>query len=94
MTYVQIFPEGPERTGFNLTLCLPESSKNMKKHREVLEGVWQTIEIVNDEDNKILESAHEGLTSAFAQAGRYSYLDKGVWQFHRYVLDRLAAAAR
>ena len=94
MTYFQMFPLGPEKTNFRLTLCLPKSTMQMPKFDEVLDGVWKTIEFVNDEDNRILTSAHDGLRSGLAEAGRYSYLDQGVWQFHQYVLDRLFPDAR
>jgi hypothetical protein len=35
------------------------------------------------------EGVQAGYTSASARSGRYSHLEKALWQFHRWVVDRL-----
>lgn len=94
MTYFQVFPEGPEQTTFRLTVCFPRTTFGIEKYEEALQGLWDSILLVNEEDNRVLLSAHKGLRAGLAQAGRYCYLDKGVHQFHQYVLERITHALR
>jgi nitrite reductase/ring-hydroxylating ferredoxin subunit len=47
------------------------------------------VRAINNEDVIVNRRTQRGLGSRFAAPGRISHLEKGTWQFRRWVLDRL-----
>lgn len=89
MTYFRVYPEGPEQTTYQLDLCLPRSTLELPNIQKTLDGMWEALGPVIEEDNSVLQLATQGLRAGLAQAGRYCHLDKGVQQLHQYILSRV-----
>ncbi len=47
------------------------------------------IDTINQEDIVANEGMWRGLQAPTAEPGRFSHLEKALWQFNQYILDRV-----
>jgi len=87
MVYYQIEPHSVEHFTLRIHVCVPPGADGPRV--EQLRGFLDTV---HREDIVACSGVQAGMRSRFAQPGRYSHLEKALWQFHRFVLDRLQHA--
>jgi phenylpropionate dioxygenase-like ring-hydroxylating dioxygenase large terminal subunit len=90
MQYYQIQPLGPEHIMLRIFTCIPRAAA-IAKFAEVHQHLAALINRIHQQDIPVCMGIQKGYRSRFAAAGRYSHLEKALWQFHRYVLGRLIA---
>jgi hypothetical protein len=91
MQYYQIQPLAVDRLTLRIFNCLPAESET-PKYAGTAESIRDFVNSVHLQDIVACQGVQTGYRSQSARAGRYSHLEKAVWQFHRFVLERLIAA--
>jgi phenylpropionate dioxygenase-like ring-hydroxylating dioxygenase large terminal subunit len=91
LTYFQIEPRTADRFVLRIFNCvLPEALEN-PAYAPALESAREFINRVQLQDIVACTGVQAGYRSATARPGRYSHLEKALWQFHRWLLDRIEA---
>lgn len=88
MFYYQALPDGPGRITLRMHICCPASTLAMPGFDQALQAAQDGLTLINDQDMQACASMQRGWSSRLAQAGRYSHLDKVVWQIHQYVIGK------
>jgi Rieske 2Fe-2S family protein len=81
--------DGPERTRFTWTMYAPKALREWEGFEAYMAAVGPWMDQVNREDLGSCEGVHRGMKSDGWRPGRYSLLEKPVWQFHNWYLDRM-----
>jgi phenylpropionate dioxygenase-like ring-hydroxylating dioxygenase large terminal subunit len=92
MQYYQIQPLAVDRLTLRIFNCLPAESQT-PEYAGTTESIRDFVNSVHLQDIAACQGVQAGYRSRSACAGRYSHLEKAVWQFHRFVIERLIAAA-
>jgi len=90
MQYYQIQPLSVDRLTLRIFNCLPPESQ-LPEYAGTTEAVRDFVNSVHLQDIVACDGVQAGYRSWLARPGRYSHLEKALWQFHRYVLGRLMA---
>lgn len=88
LQYYQIQPLAHDRIMLRIFNCVPRAAAGgdfMRVHRSIVD----TVNYIHQQDIVACAAIQAGYRSRFAAQGRYSHLEKALWQFHRYVLTRL-----
>ena len=88
MQYYQIQPLGPEHIMLRIFTCIPRAAAN-EKYAKLHRDLAALISQIHRQDIPVCRGIQAGYRSRFAAPGRYSHLEKALWQFHSYVLGRL-----
>lgn len=90
ITFHQYFPEGPEWTTVITWCCFPKSTIERDDFEDAVPDYYAPMDLFIAEDREICEVAHRGIRSRFAAPGRFCpQQERTVYQFDRYVLDRV-----
>lgn len=81
--------DGPQRTRFIATVYVPRSTLEWEGFADHLAGVGPWVDQVNQEDLVACEGVNRGMKSDGWRPGRYSPLEKPIWQFHNWYLERM-----
>jgi phenylpropionate dioxygenase-like ring-hydroxylating dioxygenase large terminal subunit len=89
LTYYQIEPRTVDHFILRIFVCaLPEALDDPAR-AAALESAREFVNRVHLQDIVACSGVQAGYRSTTARPGRYSHLEKALWQFHRWVLDRL-----
>jgi phenylpropionate dioxygenase-like ring-hydroxylating dioxygenase large terminal subunit len=88
MQYYQIQPLAVDRLTLRIFNCVPPESR-LPEYSGTTDAIRDFVNSVHLQDIVACEGVQAGYRSRLARAGRYSHLEKALWQFHRYVLARL-----
>jgi phenylpropionate dioxygenase-like ring-hydroxylating dioxygenase large terminal subunit len=86
--WYRIEPHDAERFTLRIYPCVPAASA---ADTVAIEQMRAFIDHIHQQDIRVCDSVQKGLRSRFAGRGRYSHLEKALWQFHRFLAQRLAA---
>ena len=86
---VSIQPLGHGRTRFASMLYAP---KDRTHTQGSLAGFMEWAKVINHEDEQVCVGVQKGMRSDAWASPRYSHLEKSVWQFHNWYLDRMTAS--
>ncbi|WP_433336626.1 aromatic ring-hydroxylating oxygenase subunit alpha [Spirillospora sp. CA-294931] len=89
-TWFRWVPTGPQSHSAELRLIVPPGSTEVQDFAELVEGGRSITGQIQSEDIVALQGVQRGLASRTAHRGRFSDLERGVWQFQRYLADRVA----
>ena len=88
--YLSILPRGTESLSVRWAVSIPAEILDTVEDREKhIEGVVTFLQKVNSEDKPIIESVGRSTRAPEAASGPFSYLERNVWQFNRYLKRRL-----
>ena len=87
--WLELHPEGPERTTLIVGSCFPEVTVARDDFDQIVQNYYKRLDISILEDNEISELQQAGLRSPFAQPGRFSYMEPLVHVIDNWVLDRV-----
>jgi phenylpropionate dioxygenase-like ring-hydroxylating dioxygenase large terminal subunit len=93
MQYYQIQPLGPEHIMLRIFNCVPRAAA-AEEYAELHQHLAALVNRIHQQDIPACTGIQAGYRSRFAAQGRYSHLEKALWQFHRYVLGRLIGEER
>jgi choline monooxygenase len=89
MWWLQILPEGPERTQVVVGSCFPRTTTERADFAEVAERYYKRWDATIPEDNGISERQQQGLRARLNRPGRYSSREVLVHDIANWVLDRV-----
>ena len=84
-------PGGATRTRFQAHLLLDPRAQEDPDYPRLLEAERSFYARFNDEDIAINRMQQRGVATHSARTGRFSHLEKGLWQFADYLRGRLSA---
>lgn len=87
MIYYQIEPHAVDHFTLRIFTCVPAAAIN-DPGVEQLRGFLDTV---HQQDISACSGVQAGLRSRLAAPGRYSHLEKALWQFHQFVLNRVGS---
>ncbi len=84
-------PDGATRTRFQAHIMVRRDAPEQPGYQERLEAERRFLVLVNDEDVGVNELQQRGAATRAAMPGRFSHLEKALWQLASYVRARLQA---
>jgi Ring hydroxylating alpha subunit (catalytic domain) len=87
--FYRLFPEGPGRVRLEKLICVPPAVADRATFDAEMAQIVKGFLTIRDEDVAICRAVQEGLGSRFAEPGRLCHLEKAIWQFARFVADRV-----
>ena len=88
LTWYEIVPEDVERFTLRIHSCL---AADEAANPEAVRVSLDLLRVIHEEDIVACSGVQRGLRSRTAAQGRFSHLEKPLWQFGRWVVDRLEA---
>jgi phenylpropionate dioxygenase-like ring-hydroxylating dioxygenase large terminal subunit len=92
MEFYRMFPEGPERIYLEKMFCAPSTAIDEADFDAAMDRLVESFKVFRNEDIDICLAVQRGLSSAFARPGIFCHLEKPIWQFARYVDERVPGA--
>ncbi len=83
------YPEGPNRTRFTWTTYVPPEATEVDGFQTYLSDMGEWIKQINREDEVVCNAVQKGIASEGWLPPRYCHLEKPIWQFHNWYLDRM-----
>ncbi|WP_051854488.1 aromatic ring-hydroxylating oxygenase subunit alpha [Streptomyces sp. NRRL B-1347] len=91
VTYVRWIPTGPTTHDALVTVLVPADAVDQPDYEAYVAASRQQLELIQEEDLVAIRGVQRGLTTEPAPSGgRFSHLERPLWQFQRYLADRLA----
>lgn len=88
--YLSILPVGVDRVSIRWAVSIPAEILDAAKVRQAhIDAVLGLLKQVNSEDRPIVENVFRATRSPDARPGPMSWLERNVWDFHRYLACRL-----
>jgi phenylpropionate dioxygenase-like ring-hydroxylating dioxygenase large terminal subunit len=93
MLWYQLEPMAVDRFRLRIHPCVPAAALEGGAHAEALAGFRAFADLVHRQDMGACDGVQTGLRSRLAAPGRYSHLEKALWQLQRFLRERLGAEA-
>ena len=93
LTYLQIISESVDRHRVRWFICKHPSAFDDPEFDTKIANSKQFLDVIHQQDMAACRAVQEGVRSRFAQPGRLSHLEKGVWQFDNWVREQIADAS-
>ena len=82
-------PEGPARTRFQAHILVRREALEQPDYRQKMATEREFLVVVNDEDIAVNVMQQRGAATRAAVPGRFSHLEKALWQLAEYVRERI-----
>jgi phenylpropionate dioxygenase-like ring-hydroxylating dioxygenase large terminal subunit len=93
VTFVRWVPTGPATHDALVTVLVPAQAERDPDFGAYVEASRRQFEVIQNEDLVAVRGVQRGLaTDPAPSGGRFSHLERPLWQFQRYLADRLAPA--
>jgi phenylpropionate dioxygenase-like ring-hydroxylating dioxygenase large terminal subunit len=90
LTFMQLSPDSVGRFTMKFNYCMPAANLDKPDYVDALKKVVSEFAMqVNREDMAINEGVWKGLQSCLGQAGRFSHLEKTIWEFDQWWLQQM-----
>ncbi|AZM51645.1 biphenyl 2,3-dioxygenase [Streptomyces sp. WAC 01529] len=95
VTFVRWVPTGPVTHDALVTVLVPEGARREPDFEAYVEASRRQFEVIQNEDLIAVRGVQRGLaTDPAPSGGRFSHLERPLWQFQRYLAERLTGAGR
>lgn len=91
MWMYEVYPDGPDRCRVAQVVAFPPETTAHDDFESKVGEYYRRFDVAIDEDIPVLEQQQLGLKSAFAQQGRFSWLEPSVASFARWYAERMLA---
>lgn len=92
LTWYQILPHGHDRFTLRIYSCFAREALDDPAHAEAIDGLQAFTKVVHHQDIGACEAVWSGLASRAFESGRLSPLEKPIWQFNQWWIERMAGA--
>ena len=82
-------PDGPARTRFQAHILVRRDALEQPDYRQKMASEREFLVVVNDEDIAVNVMQQRGAATRSAAPGRFSHLEKALWQLADYVRERI-----
>lgn len=89
MQFYRLFPEGAERVHMEKIFCYPPESMALPHFEEAVEHNERSFIEFRDEDIDAVLVLQRAYHARHAQPGIFSHLERPIWDFARWVADRM-----
>lgn len=89
LVWYRIEPRSAESLRLTTCLCVLPQALDDPAYASAVEATREALRAIHIQDIAACEGVQAGYRSRFAQSGRYSHLEKALWQFHNWLLDRI-----
>ena len=93
LTWYQLLPETWDRFTLRTYTCHPRAVIADPAHADACAGLRAFVTTVHQEDIAACEAVWAGLGSPSSVPGRLSLLERAIWQFNQWWIDRMAERA-
>jgi phenylpropionate dioxygenase-like ring-hydroxylating dioxygenase large terminal subunit len=90
VSWFEWWPTGPGSHTTKIHMVVPPDSIDAPGADQIVEQVMDYVRQIQHEDAATIMGVQRGLTSRTSYSGRLSHLERPIWQFERYLADRLA----
>ncbi|MFD0381613.1 SRPBCC family protein [Streptomyces stramineus] len=88
--WIRWMPTGPTTHDTTITLLVPPGVRQAPGFEEYLPQLREQVNRIQEEDLVAVRGVQRGLSSRPAPShGRFSHLERPLWQFQRYLADKL-----
>ncbi|MFB9556662.1 aromatic ring-hydroxylating dioxygenase subunit alpha [Streptomyces roseoviridis] len=95
VTFARWIPTGPETHDAHFTVLVPPEARANPGFDAYVIASRQQLETIQSEDAVAIRGVQRGLaTDPGPSGGRFSHLERPLWQFQHYLADRLAQPSR
>jgi len=94
LTWYHILPETWDRFTLRIYTCVARETLDDPTHREALDAFQAITKGIHHQDITACEAAWSGLTSRSFEAGPLSPLEKPIWQFNQWWVERMLGVQR
>lgn len=91
VAWYHVLPLSHDRFTLRIYTCLPRATLDDPARAEAIEALRALMVRVHHEDIGACEAAWRGLTSPSAVPGRLCHLERTLWQFNQWWIERMAA---
>ncbi|GGV10149.1 aromatic ring-hydroxylating oxygenase subunit alpha [Streptomyces spectabilis] len=90
VTYLRWIPTGPTSHDALVTVLVPPAAVDQPGYAAYVAASRQQLELIQEEDLVAIRGVQRGLaTEPAPSGGRFSHLERPLWQFQRYLAGRL-----
>ncbi len=89
LSWFEWWPTGPGSHTTKIHMIVPSGSMSAPGAKEIVEQIWSYARKIQSEDAAIITGVQRGLASATSYSGRLSHLEQPIWQFEKYLNERL-----
>jgi phenylpropionate dioxygenase-like ring-hydroxylating dioxygenase large terminal subunit len=89
VSWFEWWPTGPGSHTTKIHMVVPPDSIDAPGAEEIVVQVMDYVKQIQTEDAVTIMGVQRGLTSATSYSGRLSHLERPLWQFERYLAERL-----
>ena len=90
LTWYQLLPDAHDHFTLRIYTCFPQSMLDDPAHRGAIEGLQAFTRAIHEQDIEACQATWRGLQARSFEQGRLSPLEKPIWQFNQWWLDRMA----
>jgi phenylpropionate dioxygenase-like ring-hydroxylating dioxygenase large terminal subunit len=89
LVWYRIEPRSADSLKLTTSLCVLPQALEDPAYASAVEATREVLRAIHVQDIAACEGVQAGYRSRFARSGRYSHLEKALWQFHNWLLDRI-----
>jgi phenylpropionate dioxygenase-like ring-hydroxylating dioxygenase large terminal subunit len=93
MNYMQIIPQAHDRHLVRWWICHRPDALDNPGYADKVAGSKAILDAIHKQDIDACRAVWKGVQSKYAQPGRLSHLEKGVWQFNEWMKEQIAGAS-
>jgi phenylpropionate dioxygenase-like ring-hydroxylating dioxygenase large terminal subunit len=93
LVWYQIIPQGFDRFTLRIYTCSPIETREDPALAPALTGLKEFLRVIHHQDIEACEAVWAGLADRSFESGRLSTLEKPIWQFNQWWLDRMGTRA-
>ena len=91
LVWYQIVPHRFDHFTLRIHTCCPRTTREDASFEPALDGLKEFLRIIHHQDIEACEAVWAGLSDRSFESGRLSILEKPIWQFNQWWLDRMGA---
>ena len=89
LSWYQLLPHTHERFTLRIYSCFPRETLEGSKYKQAVEAVQAFTKLVHQQDIHACQTAWAGLNTRSFEGGRLSHLEKAIWQFNQWWINRM-----
>ena len=89
LAWYQLLPHGHDRFTLRIYTCFAREALDDDAYAEVLAGMHAITRVVHEQDIGACESVWAGLHARSFETGRLSPVEKPIWQFNQWWIERM-----
>jgi phenylpropionate dioxygenase-like ring-hydroxylating dioxygenase large terminal subunit len=89
LTWYHILPHGHDHFTLRIYLCLPRETLDDPGYQPSIDGLREFIRLIHQQDIEACDAVWAGLSARSFESGRLSPLEKSIWQFNRWWIERM-----